>query len=189
MLAPSPKERKSLLQLHKLHLKSVHHLKSVREINGNFVDDADFINIAMPMYNLIEYSDNYSNTSGCLWGFKRHDVANNANMTNNNNVPSFKYKINLIGNTKANGTRKRVKTAVLLKYLSNFWRALETLLINCKVELYAGWIQECLLTTAEIGADANATSADSSTFKITDENLMPLLLLYQQKAVKNYQNN
>ena len=164
-------------------------MKNVGEINKNFVDEADFINIAMPMYNLIEYSNNYSDTSGCLWGFKRHDVANNGNMANNNNVPSFKYKANLIGNTKANGTKKRVKIAVRLKYLSNFGRALETLLINCKVELSVGWIQECVLTTAEIGADANATSADSSTFKITDGNLMPLLLLYQQKTVKNYQNN
>ena len=189
MLVPSPKERTSLLQLRRLHLKSVYHLKNVGEINKNFVDEADFINTAMPMYNLIEYSNNYSDTSGCLWGFKRHDVANNGNMANNNNVPSFKYKANLIGNTKANGTKKRVKIAVRLKYLSNFGRALETLLINCKVELSVGWIQECVLTTAEIGADANATSADSSTFKITDGNLMPLLLLYQQKTVKNYQNN
>ena len=37
------------------------------EINGTFVDEADFINIATPMYNLIEYSDNYSDTSGSLW--------------------------------------------------------------------------------------------------------------------------
>ena len=37
-------------------------------------------------------------------------------------------------------------------------------IINCKVELSVWWIQECVLTTAEIGADANATSADSSTF-------------------------
>ena len=41
------------------------------EINDTFVDYADFINIAMPMYNLIEYSDNYSDTSGSLWSFKR----------------------------------------------------------------------------------------------------------------------
>ena len=43
------------------------------EINGTFVDDANFINITMPMYNLIEYSDNYSDTSGSLWQFKRHN--------------------------------------------------------------------------------------------------------------------
>ena len=60
----------------------------------------------MPMYNLIKYSDNYFDTSGSLWGFKRDEVANNANVANNNNVPLFKYKANLIGNAEANGTKK-----------------------------------------------------------------------------------
>ena len=49
----------------------------------------------MPMYNLIEYSDNYSDSSAIFWGFKRDDVANNANVTNDENPPSFKYKANL----------------------------------------------------------------------------------------------
>ena len=56
------------------------------EINDTFVDYADFINIAMPMYNLIEYSDNYSDSSGSLWGLKRDEIANNANVTNDDNV-------------------------------------------------------------------------------------------------------
>ena len=43
------------------------------EINDTFVDYADFINITMPMFNLIEYRDNHSNTSGCLWNFKRDE--------------------------------------------------------------------------------------------------------------------
>ena len=73
------------------------------EINDTFVDYANFINIAMPMYNLIEYTDNYSDTSGSLWGFKRDEVANKAHV--------------------ANGTRKRVKIALPLKYLSNVWRS------------------------------------------------------------------
>ena len=97
-------------------------------MNETFVDEADFINITMPMYNVIEYSDNYSDTSRSLWGFKRDKVADNANVTNNN-VPSFKYKANLIGNTETNGTKKEQK------YLGNFWRLLEMPLINCKVEL------------------------------------------------------
>ena len=44
------------------------------EINEAFVDDAEHINISMPMYNLIEYSDNYSDTSGSLWKFKRDEI-------------------------------------------------------------------------------------------------------------------
>ena len=95
------------------------------EINDTFVDYPDFINIAMSLYNLIEYSDSYSDSSGSLWGFKRDEVANNANVTNDDNAPQFKYKANLIGNTEANGTKKGVKIAVPLKYLSNFWRSLE----------------------------------------------------------------
>ena len=53
----------------------------------------------MSIYNLIEYSDNYSDTSGSLWEFKRDEVVNNADVTNDNNAPSIKYKANLIGNT------------------------------------------------------------------------------------------
>ena len=60
----------------------------------------------MPMYNLIEYSDNYSDASESLWDFKRDEIVNNENLTNDNNAPSFKYKANLIGNTETNGTKK-----------------------------------------------------------------------------------
>ena len=69
------------------------------EINESFVDETDFINNTMPMYNLIEYSDNYSDTSGSLWLFKRDEMINNADVINDNNAPSFKYKLNIIGNT------------------------------------------------------------------------------------------
>ena len=58
------------------------------------------------MYNSIEYSDNYSDSSGSLWDFKRDEIIDNANVTNNNNAPSFKYKASLIGNTETNGTKK-----------------------------------------------------------------------------------
>ena len=74
--------------------------KCSTEIDGTLVDEANFINIAMPMYNLIEYSDNYSDTSGILWGFKRDEIDNSVNVTNDDNAPSFKYKASNIGNTK-----------------------------------------------------------------------------------------
>ena len=75
----------------------------------------------MPMYNLIEYSDNYCDTSGTLWKFARDEIINNADVTNDNNAFSFKYKANLIGNTVNNGRKNGVKLAVPLQYLSNFW--------------------------------------------------------------------
>ena len=84
------------------------------KIDGAFVDKADFINIAMTMYNLMEFIDNYSNTSESLWGFKRDEITNNANVTNDDNAPSFKYKANLIANTEADETKKGVKIAIPL---------------------------------------------------------------------------
>ena len=115
----------------------------------------------MPMYNLIEYSDNYSDTSGSLWQFKRDEIINNADVTNDNNAPSFKYKANLIGNTENNGRKNGVKIAVPLKYLSNFWRSLEMPLINCKVELSLKWYENCILSSA----------GTAVTFSITDTKL------------------
>ena len=139
----------------------------------------------MPTYNLIEYSDSYFDTSGSLWDFKRDEIDNNANVTNDNNAPSFKYKANLIGNTENNGTKNGVKIAVPLKYLSNFWRSLEMPLINCKIELSLKWIENCVLTSAAIGADADATGADSATFKITDVKLyVPIFSLSAEDNVK-----
>ena len=119
------------------------------------------------MYNLIEYSDTYSDTSGSLWSFKRDEVTKDADVTNDNNAPSFKYKANLIGNTEDNGTKNGIKIAVPLKYLSNFKRSLEMPLINCKVELSLKWYERCLLTVV-----------NAATFKITDTKLyVPIVTL------------
>ena len=58
------------------------------------------------MYNLIEYSDNYSDTSGSFWGFKRDGIVDNANVTNDDNASLFKYKASLITNTETNVKKK-----------------------------------------------------------------------------------
>ena len=79
------------------------------------------------MYNIIEYNDNYCDTSGRLWNFKRDEIIGNINVTNDNSS-SFKYKSNLIVDTdadEANRKKENVKIAVPLKYLTNFWRSLE----------------------------------------------------------------
>ena len=110
----------------------------ITKINDVFVDKTNHISIAMPMYNLIEYSNNYSDTSGSLWQFKRDKVlVNNVDLTIDNSQ-SFKYKAALLGKTADNDGESFVKDAkivVPLKYLSNFWRSLEMPLINCKVYL------------------------------------------------------
>ena len=148
--------------------------KCKTEINETFADEADIINITMPMYNLIEYSDNCSDTSGSLWNFKRDEIEEDADLTINN-ASSFKNKANLIGNTEDNGTKNKVKIAVPLKYLSNFWRSLEIPLINCKVEFSLKWYEECILSSAGTAA----------TFKITDAKLyVPIVTLKTEDNTK-----
>ena len=100
------------------------------EINNMFVDYADFTNTAMSMYNLIEYSDNYSDSTGSLWGFKRDDVLNNVDATNDDNAPLFKYKASLITNTEADETKREIKIAVPLKYMSNFLEIIRKFCVN-----------------------------------------------------------
>ena len=90
----------------------------------------------------------------------------------------FKYKASLIPNTETDGTKKEVKIAVPLKDFSNFWRSLEMPLINCKIELSLKWIENYVLTTAPLDADANVTGADSATLKIPDAKIyVPIVTL------------
>ena len=133
----------------------------------------------MPMYKLIEYSGNYSDTSWSFWQFKRDEIEGNNNLSVDN-LSSFKYKPNIIGDLIKAWTRNRVKIVVPLRYLNNFWRSLEIPLINCKVELSLKWYKNCMFSSA----------GDNATFTITDANLVLMfqLLLYQQKAMQNYQN-
>ena len=94
----------------------------------------------MPMYNLIEYSDNYAKTTGSLWQYcKDLPARNNANnaiiiFSEDNITDSFKFKAKITGQTGDDGT-KDVEIMVPLKYLINFWRTLEMPLINCEVNL------------------------------------------------------
>ena len=105
----------------------------------------------MPMYNLIEYSDNYQDSSATLYQYKRDEPpeANAIADLTANNSSSFKYKVNSLGNPDLDGgiAKRSVKVVVPLKYLSNFFRSLEMPLINCKIELNLTWKKECVLST------------------------------------------
>ena len=100
----------------------------ISKINNAQVDNAKDIDIIMPMYNLIEYSEDYAKTSGSLWQYYRDEP--NDNLADSE---SFKSKIKIAGKTPNNGNEKDVEIMVLLNYLSNFWRTLEMPLINCEV--------------------------------------------------------
>ena len=117
----------------------------------------------MPMYNLIEYSDNYAKTSGSLWQYYRDEPNDNSP-----NSKSFKSKIKMTGKTPDDGNEKDVEIMVPLKYLSNFWRTLEMPLINCEVSLILTWSPTCVITN----------SAGQGKSKITDTNLyVPVVTL------------
>ena len=120
------------------------------EINDEHVDTAENLDIVMPMHNLIEYSDNYQDSSATLYHYKRDEPPEDdavADLTADNS-DSFKYKIKLSGNIDqlaadaARVGRLNLKVVAPLKYLRNFFRSLEMPLINCKIKLNLTWKKE-----------------------------------------------
>ena len=105
----------------------------------------------MPIYNLIEYLDNYQDSSATLYQYKRDEPpeANAINDLTADTSSSFKYKVDLLGNPVLDGNiaKRSVTVVVPLKYLSNFFRSLEMPLINCKIKLNFTWKKECVLST------------------------------------------
>ena len=136
----------------------------------------------MPMYNLIEYSDSYSKTSGGLWQYCKDIPAvdnNNAivHFTDNNLTDLFNFKVKITGQTGDDAT-KNVEITFPLKYLSNFWRTLEMPLINCEINLIFTWSANCVIVSTNV-ANQNAT------FAITDTKLyVPVVTLSTQNNVK-----
>ena len=133
-------------------------------INDENVNNADNLDIVMAMYNLIDYSDNYSDTSRSLWQFKRDKQGmNNGNPidTNADNSSSFKYKPSFFKALTAadNGVFKNVKITVPLKCLSKFWRFLEMPLINCKIHLELNWSKDCVMSSVVGATEFKITSA------------------------------
>ena len=123
----------------------------IKRINGELIEDADDLDIVMPMYNLLECSKNYRKTIGSLYNYYRDKLSNDNDNINFRNIKvvnsnSFKYKNKIIGNTynvnsgadgynvNKNGTQE-IELAIPLKYLGNFSRALNIPLISCGVFL------------------------------------------------------
>ena len=126
----------------------------------------------MPTHNSIEYSSNYSETTGSV-RFNSIDEATdfNVDIADDNNFQPFMYKAKLLEITKAqpalneaNGILNNVTTAVPWKYLSNFWRSLKMPLINWKVELKIKCTNYCVLSAA--GADDVSNRDDNQRHNI-----------------------
>ena len=133
----------------------------------------------MPMYNLIEYSNNYLKTSRSLWKCYRDEPAlTHAGVPENfpGNSASFKFKQKITGSAGDDGT-KADKVMVPLKYVVNFLRRLEMSLINCEINLIVIWPANCVIS--------NAAPNQDTTFAITDTKLYVLAVtLSTQDNVK-----
>ena len=106
----------------------------ISKINNTQIDNSEYIDIVMPMYNLIEYSDNCSKTSGSLWQYcKESNAGDIVAFDGANATDSFNFKTKITGQTGADERINNVEIIFPLKYLSNFWRTLEMPLINCEI--------------------------------------------------------
>ena len=174
-------------------------INCISKINGVKIDNAEDLDVVMSMYNLLEYCKNYKKTTGSLWNYYRDEP--NSSVSANNithsilNSESFDYKANFMENgvTNNNLTKNDVKAAVPLKHLSNFWRHLNVLLINCEVELILTWFKNCVLidkSTREANYGANPVvyeidNPENATFKITDTKLyVPVVTLSKEDDIK-----
>ena len=127
-------------------------INCILKINDVKIDNAEDLDVVMPMYNLLEYSKNYRKTTGSLWNYYRDEPSDPLC----SNFESFKYKTSITGNTynatenitdddgnevdnpkyDANKVVKnKTQVVIPLNHLSDFWRSLNIPLINWKVEL------------------------------------------------------
>ena len=139
-------------------------------INDEQIEKAEDLDIVMPMYNLLEYSDNYQNSTGSLYQFKRDEPPDD-NASFGNNRTSLVYKSKLIKGTDNNNVNN-VKLVVPLKYVSIFFRSLELPLVNCKIDLELKWHKDYIISSA------NAAANQVVSFVITDTELyVPIITL------------
>ena len=152
------------------------------KFDGIKIDNAEDLDVLMPMYNLLEYSKSYKKTTGRLWNYYRDEP--NSGRDDNSithsilNSESFDYKASFIGSvTHNNLTKNDVKIVVPLKHFSNFWKSLNIPLINCELQLILNWFKNCVLIKKSTrDADYNANpivyeihNPEDVIFQITDK--------------------
>ena len=164
-------------------------IKFISKINGVQTDNAEDLDVVIPMYNLLEYSKNYRKTTGSLRKYYKDEPSDPLSA----NSESFKYKTSITGSTynvsdveagyDTNKVCKNVTEVVTpLKHLSNFWRTLNIPLINCEIELILTRSKNCVL--------ADMTAANNPPigleFQMTDTTLYgPVVTLSKENDKKN----
>ena len=162
----------------------------ISKFNNRLIDNVEKLDIVMPLYNLIEYSKNYSKTTGRLWNYYRDEPNSGLGGVGNNinywikHSKSFDDKTSLTGKWEGSNTEKKAELVVPLRYLSNFWRVLDMPLINCEINLILTWSEIFVITNKEY-KKANAETAvvridnlANATFQIKDTKLyVPVVTL------------
>ena len=191
-------------------------ISCITRINGELIEDVEDLDIIMLMYNFLEYSKNYRKTTGSSYNYYRDELNDDADLNShpNNNVVSssaFKYKSKLLDNTYnvdstndprvAGGARPvtpnydanrsgraTLDLVVPLKYLGNFWRALNIPLICCEVSLELKWDKNCVITSNQINRNldgGNTAAPTGAVFTINDCKLyVPIVTLSKDDEIK-----
>ena len=172
-------------------------INCITKINGIKINNAEDLDVVMPMYNLLEYIKIYKKRIGSLWNYHGDEPSSstdNDNITHSilNSKP-FDYKANFIsGVTNNNLIKNDVKIVIPLKHLSNFWEILNIPLTNCEVELILTWFKKCVLIhklTRDADYDDafvhNIDNPENATFEITDTKLyVPIVTLSKENDIK-----
>ena len=166
-------------------------INCISKINGVKIDNAEDLDVVMPMYNLLEYS---KKTAGSLWNYYRDEPSNPLS----SNSKSFEYKTSVTGKTYNIGAdeegydankvgKNETEVVIPLKYLRNFWRSLNVPLINCEVELILTCSKNCVLPDMTVNALANPAiiAPTELEFNITDTKVyVPVVSLSKENDIK-----
>ena len=125
-------------------------INCISKINVTLIDNAENLDVAMPMYNLLEYSKSYRKTAGSLWNYYRDEPTSNVEINHYLGSKSFDFKSSIVGelediNNDNGASKDEIRFVVPLKHLSNFWRSLNRPLINCEIELILNWSKNCVV--------------------------------------------
>ena len=150
----------------------------------HFIDNAEDLVVVMSMNNLIEYSKNYSKTTGSFWNYYRNEPNSDSGGADNDinysikESKSFDYKASITGTLDGNNTKDEAEIVVPLKYLSNFWRTVDITLINCEVSLTFTRTENCVITNKAY------RKADHETAVVRIDN--PINAAFQIRDTKLY---
>ena len=175
----------------------------ISKINNTFIDNVEDLDTVMPMYNLLEYSGDYSMTWGRLWNYFRDEINDSVNENNdagnyrmNNKTmtsKSFAYRTKIIGRTPNDNYILNTEVVVPLKYLSNFWKSFNLPLINCEIELDLSWSRYCVVSeisrTAVVAGNLPVAATATTRFRINNSKIYVVVVtLFINNNIKFVEN-